>query len=479
MTAEHVDVLIVGAGLSGVGAAWRLQNEHPERTYLILEGRDRLGGTWDLFRYPGIRSDSDMYTLSYPFRPWRNSKAIADGDDIWQYIDDTASEGGIDKHIRYGHWVKSADWSSGDARWTVTSVVDGAEVTHTASFVYFCSGYYSYDAPYQPELAGLSEFEGTVVHPQFWPADLDHTGQKVVVVGSGATAVTLVPSMADEAEHVTMLQRTPTYITALPAEDKLAQLTLRVLPDGVGHRVNRARMGAMTVAMYQLCRRFPKQAKKLLLGRAQKMLPEGYDMRHFTPPYDPWDQRLCVVPSGDLFRQIRRGNASVVTDTIETFDATGVQLTSGERLDADIVVTATGLAVQTFGGADISIDGRVVDTSETYAYKGLMFSGIPNLAYCIGYTNASWSLRADLSHQYVMKLLGHLDEHGYRSATPLLGEDVGDRPFLDLDSGYVRRAAAVLPKQGSTRPWTVRQNWILDSIDMARTDLTEDMAFSS
>ncbi|HWV27078.1 MAG TPA: NAD(P)/FAD-dependent oxidoreductase [Aeromicrobium sp.] len=477
VTTEHVDVLIVGAGLSGVGAAWRLQEQHPGKTYTILEARDAIGGTWDLFRYPGIRSDSDMYTLSFPFRPWTNRQAIADGAHIRQYIRDTASEAGIDEHIRFGHRVRSAAWSSDDARWTVTAQVGKKSVTLTASFLYLCSGYYSYDSGFQPDFPGLESFEGQLVHPQFWPEDLDYAGKKVVVIGSGATAVTLIPSMADDAGHVTMLQRSPTYITSLPGEDKLAQLTLKTLPDGVGHTVNRARMAATAIGFYQFCRRFPKAARAILLKRAKAALPEGYDMSHFTPSYNPWDQRLCIVPNGDLFKAIRRGKASVVTDTIKSFDATGIRLDSGEHLEADIVVSATGLNVVTFGTIELSVDGEKVDTSQVYAYKGVMFSGLPNLAWCVGYTNASWSLRADLSHQYVMQFLKHLDDNGYAYGMPDPAGASGERPLLDLTSGYVQRALAVLPKQGDQRPWTVRQNWMLDSWDMRNTDVTEAMVF--
>lgn len=477
MTSDHVDVLIVGAGLSGIGAAWRLQEQHPTKSYAILEARDSIGGTWDLFRYPGIRSDSDMYTLSFPFRPWRNRKSIADGEDILGYIRDTAREGDIEQHIRFGHRVVTASWSSEDARWTLTSQVGGATTTVSANFLYLCSGYYSYDSGFQPEFPGIADFNGQVIHPQFWPEDLDYSGKRIVVVGSGATAVTLVPSLADQAEHVTMLQRSPTYITSLPGEDTLARLTLKALPDGAAHKVNRARLAATAIGFYEFCRRFPKAARAILLKRAKSALPEGYDMRHFTPTYNPWDQRLCIVPNGDLFKAIRRGDASVETDTIESFDATGIQLASGEHLDADIVVSATGLQMATFGSMSIDVDGQPIDTSQVYAYKGLMFSGLPNLAWCVGYVNASWSLRADLSHQYVMQVLRHLDENGYSFGMPDPAGATGERPLLDLSSGYVQRALAYLPKQGDAKPWTIRQNWMLDSLDMRTTDVTEAMVF--
>jgi monooxygenase len=477
-TPEHVDVIIVGAGLSGIGAAYRLQEQCPGKSYAILEARSAVGGTWDLFRYPGIRSDSDMYTLSFPFRPWTNPKAIADGDDIRTYIEEAAEEFGIEQNIRFGHRVLSASWSSEAARWTVTSQVGERTVVQTASFVYLCSGYYSYDEAYQPDLPGLDSFQGQVVHPQFWPEDLDYAGKKVVVIGSGATAVTLVPSMADDVEHITMLQRSPTYITTLPAEDKLAQAMRKVMPARLAHRAIRRKNAIVAIGFFQFCRRFPDAATKLLLGRAKRQLPEGTDMTHFTPRYKPWDQRLCIVPNGDLFRAIRRGKASIATDTIATFTPTGIDLTSGQHLDADIVVTATGLQVVAFGQLELEVDGRTIEPHDAYVYKGLMFSGIPNFAWCVGYTNASWTLRADLSSQYVCRLINHLDERGYAFGMPDPSGAAGQaRPILDLTSGYVTRVAGLLPQQGGTSPWTIRQNWLLDSYDMKRTDLDQEMVF--
>lgn len=478
MTVEHLDVIIVGAGLSGVGAAYHLQAECQGKTYAILEARDAVGGTWDLFRYPGIRSDSDMYTLSFPFRPWTNPKAIADGHDIRTYIEGAVREFGIEKRIRYGNRVVSASWSSDDARWTVTSNVDGETIVRTASFVYLCSGYYNYDAGYQPEFPGLESYEGQLVHPQFWPEDLDYAGQEVVVIGSGATAVTLIPSMADDVKHVTMLQRSPTYITSLPAEDRIADVMRRVLPAGFAHRAIRRKNAIIAIGFFLFCRRFPKLATKLLLGRARRQLPEGQDMADFTPRYKPWDQRLCIVPDGDLFRTIRRGKASIVTDTVKTFTPTGIDLTSGRHLDADLVITATGLQVVAFGQIAIDVDGRKIDPHEVYVYKGLMFSGVPNFAWCVGYTNASWTLRADLSSQYVCKLINRLDARGADFGMPDPAGAPGiPRPILDLTSGYVTRVADSLPKQGTTSPWTIRQNWLLDSYDMRRTDVDEDMVF--
>lgn len=476
---DHVDVLIVGAGLSGIGAAYRLSTMSPGSSYAILEARERMGGTWDLFRYPGIRSDSDMYTLSYPFKPWTNRKSIADGSDIRTYIKDAADEFGIADHVRYGHKVVSASWSSDDARWTVTSQVGDELVSQTCSFLFMCSGYYDYDETYSPEFPGIEAFDGTVVHPQFWPEDLDYTGKKVVVIGSGATAITLIPSMADDVEHITMLQRSPTYVTSLPQEDGVSALFRKVLPAGPAHRLTRLKNAAVAIGFYEFCRAFPKAARKILLTRALRSVPDDVDPVNLTPRYNPWDQRLCVVPDGDLWRSVRRGKASIVTDTIESFDATGITLTSGRHLDADVVVTATGLKVVALGKVAIDVDGEKVDPHDRFVYKGLMLSGVPNLAWCIGYTNASWTLRADLTWQYVARFLEHLRAHGYRAGMPdPEGAGRDGAPALDLQSGYVQRAVGVLPQQGTERPWTVRQNWFLDAWDNRRTDLDEAMVWS-
>ncbi|MDP3969342.1 MAG: NAD(P)/FAD-dependent oxidoreductase [Nocardioides sp.] len=477
-----LDVLIVGAGLSGVGAAYRLQEMSPGKRYAILESRDAIGGTWDLFRYPGIRSDSDMYTLSYPFKPWTHEKAIADGEDIRTYIEDTARENGILENIRFGHRVVRASWSTEDACWTVVSNVDGGSgeetVTLTARFLYLCSGYYDYDRGFAPEFPGIEDYEGQVVHPQFWPDDLDYADKRVVVIGSGATAITLIPSMADEAGHVTMLQRSPTYITALPQLDQQAALLRKVLPAGVAHRITRLKHAGLALAFYQFCRKLPGPARKVLLKQATAQLPEDFDVKHLTPRYNPWDQRLCIVPDGDLFRTIKAGKASIVTDQIETFTPKGIALRGGEHLDADVVVTATGLQVVSFGKIALEVDGREIDPHDLFVYKGLMFSGVPNLAWCIGYTNASWTLRADLSNQYVARFLNHLDEHGYAFGMPDPEGSRGEEaPILDLQAGYVKRVESTLPKQGRHRPWTVRQNWVLDHIDHKRTDLDEEMVF--
>ncbi len=476
---EHVDVVIVGAGLSGIGAAYRLSTMAPDRRYTILEARDAMGGTWDLFRYPGIRSDSDMYTLSYPFRPWTKKTSIAAGGDIREYIEGAADEFGIAEHVRYGHRVQSASWSTEDARWTVTSEVDGRTVEQTCDFVFFCSGYYDYDEAYTPDFPGIEAFGGQVVHPQFWPEDLDYAGKRVVVIGSGATAITLVPSMADEAGHVTMLQRSPTYITSLPQEDKIAAGLRKVLPAETAHRITQVKNAATAIGFYEFCRRFPGAARKVLLTRAGRSVPEDFDAKHLTPTYNPWDQRLCVVPNGDLWRTIRRGRASIVTDRIERFDETGIVLESGEHLDADIVVTATGLKVVALGKVAIDVDGEKVDPASRFVYKGHMLSGVPNLAWCIGYTNASWTLRADLTWRYVARFLNHLRDHGYAYGTPdPAGADGESAPALDLQSGYVQRAKDQLPQQGSEAPWTVRQNWFLDAWDNARTDLDQAMVWT-
>lgn len=473
--AEHFDVLIIGAGLSGIGAAWRLRQTHPGRTFAVLEGRDAIGGTWDLFRYPGVRSDSDMFTLSYPFRPWRGAEAMAPGDKIRRYIEETAAEGGITPHIRFGVKVTGADWSTPDCRWTVR-LADGSSMT--CSFLYACAGYYDYDTGYQPDFPGLSTFAGQLVHPQFWPEDLDYRGRRVVVIGSGATAVTLVPAMSPQAAHVTMLQRSPTYLTVLPARDVVADLARKVLPARAANRVARAKNLLVTQAFYQLARRRPKRVRQLLRAFAIQALKDpAYVDEHFKPTYEPWDQRLCVIPEGDLYTEIRAGRASVVTDHIDAFVPAGIRLRSGRVLEADIVVSATGLSLLPAGGLALTVDGEPVDIGKKSSYRGLMLSGVPNFAYCIGYTNASWTLRADLSHRYVWKLLKHMDRHGLAIATPTAPASAG-RPLLDLSSGYVQRALDRFPRQGDRDPWVVRQNYLRDVVVTPRADVTRDMTFA-
>ncbi|MBL7259353.1 flavin-containing monooxygenase [Paractinoplanes lichenicola] len=469
---RHYDVLIIGAGLSGIGAAWRLQEAFPAKTYAVLEARDAIGGTWDLFRYPGVRSDSDMFTLSYPFRPWTDTQSLASGDKIRQYIQDTADEGGITAHIRFGSRVVAADWASG--RWTVR-LADGT--TLTCDFLYACAGYYSYEGGYQPSFPGVAEFAGRLVHPQSWPADLSYEGKRVVVIGSGATAVTLVPAMAPDAAHVTMLQRSPSYLTSLPPRDVVAAALRRTLPPRAASAAARAKNVLLTQGFYQLARRRPDRVRKMLRTMAVRGLGDAdYVDEHFKPAYDPWDQRLCVIPGGDLWAAIRSGRASVVTDHISRFVPSGVLLRSGRLLEADVVVSATGLSLVPIGGVQVSIDGEPVSIGERAAYRGIMLSGVPNLAYCIGYVNASWTLRADLSHRYVMRLLRHMDRHHLAVATPTSPDGTG-RPLLDLSSGYVQRALHLFPRQGDKAPWIVRQNYLRDVITTPRADVTRDMTF--
>ena len=474
---EHHDVLIVGAGLSGVGAACHLQKHLPHKSYTILEAREAIGGTWDLFRYPGIRSDSDMFTLGYSFRPWEEAQAIVDGPSIRQYIRDTAAEHGVEDHIRFGHRVLRAEWDSVSARWTVEAelVASGEVVKLTCSFLHCCTGYYRYDEGFTPRFEGTERFQGQIVHPQHWPEDLDYTGKRVVVIGSGATAVTLVPAMADRAAHVTMLQRSPSYVIALPGEDPVVKVLRRRLPKRVAWQVARLKAIALTTFSYQLSRRRPEILKAFLRKAAQRQLPKGYDIdTHFKPRYNPWDQRLCVVPDGDLFRAIRHGQASVVTDHIETFTEAGIRLQSGTELEADIIVTATGLNLQMLGGAEVIVDGHPVAPGDTVGYKGMMFSGIPNAALSVGYTNASWTLKCDLICEYVCRLIAHMDEHGYAYCMPV-APDASEplQPLLDFSSGYVLRAIDELPKQGMRAPWRLNQNWFKD-IGMFRRSPLED-----
>ena len=477
---EHVDVLVVGAGLSGIGAAYRLQTEAPTRTYAILEARDSLGGTWDLFRYPGVRSDSDMMTLGFPFEPWTDPDAIADGPKILAYLESTARKHGIDRHVRFGHQVVAASWSSVDARWTVTvERAGGGSEQLTCRFLQLCSGYYDYERPHEPELPGIGSFAGDVVHPQFWPEGLPVAGRRVVVIGSGATAVTLVPSLADLGADVTMLQRTPTWVTALPRRDRVRDVVQKVLPSRAGGVVARYKNVLATMAFYELSRRRPAVAKSLLSkGAARALGSTTLVSDHFTPTYDPWDQRLCVVPDGDLFEAVRSGRAHVVTDTIETFTPDGIRLRSGRELAADVVVTATGLRIKVAGGIEFTVDGERRPTGELTVYRGAMFADVPNLAVTIGYVNASWTLRADLASRYVCRLLNHMEQHGWRVAVPRAPEGMEGRPLLPLRSGYVERAAGKLPQQGDAAPWLMRQNYLLDRRDMLRGDVTEAMAFS-
>ncbi|MBB3045433.1 NAD(P)-binding protein [Nocardioides sp. LMS-CY] len=460
---EHVDVLIVGAGLSGIGAACRLRTEHPGRSVAVLEARAASGGTWDLFRYPGVRSDSDMFTFGYRWRPWVGERALADGPSILRYLRTVAEEYGVDRLIRYRHRVIAAGWDSATARWTVEIDRDGEPVTMTASFLWGCGGYYDYDRGFAPDFPGLADFRGTVVHPQHWPDDLDYAGKRVVVIGSGATAVTLVPAMAEAgAGHVTMLQRSPTYVLSLPGDDPLAT-RLRRLPTKVSYPIVRWKAILVATAFFQLARRRPDRVKAFIRKQAAGQLPPEVDVdTHFKPAYNPWDQRLCFVPDGDLFRALRSGRASVVTDHVDTFTETGIRLRSGEELEADVVVSATGLTLKAMGGVELTVDGTPVKMHDTLTYRALMLSDVPNFAFTIGYTNASWTLKADLVADFVCRLLRHMDDHGVRRVVAPRDPTVGEERLIDFSSGYILRALDELPQQGDREPWKLRQNYLRD-----------------
>ena len=469
MTALDVDVLIIGSGLSGIDMACRMTQSVPDHTFAILESRQASGGTWDLFRYPGIRSDSDMYTLAFPFRPWTNPKSIADGPAILSYLRETATAYGIDDRIHYGHKVIAADWSSEAQCWTVTADTADGAVEHTARFLYLATGYYDYDRGHVVDFPGQDDFAGTIVHPQFWPDDLDVQGKRIVVIGSGATAVTLVPALVTEgATHVTMLQRSPTFMISLPGADPVAKAAFAVLPDRAAHRVLRAKNVGFNVGSYLFAQRFPRVTRAALTKGVEAKLPKGYAVgRHFNPRYDPWDERLCVVPDADLFDAVSAGHAQIVTDTIDTFTQAGIRTSSGEELEADIIVTATGLELVPAGNITVSIDGEAKDLHEGYVDKGLMLSGIPNIAWVVGYTNNSWTLRADLAAKWTCRLLRHLNEGGFTSVVPRYdGNAEDDRPVIDMSSGYIQRAAGILPKQGSRRPWVLKQNYFHDLLSM-------------
>jgi monooxygenase len=464
--AEHTDVLIVGAGLSGIGAACRLQTEAPGTSYAILEARGASGGTWDLFRFPGVRSDSDMYTLGFRFRPWTSPQAIAPGGDILAYLRETAAAYGIDKDIEYHSRVAGADWSSDDARWTVTvEHTETGEVTQrTCGFLYLCSGYYQYDQGYTPAWPGQEDFTGTIVHPQFWPEDLDYTGKKVVVIGSGATAVTLVPAMAETAARVTMLQRSPSFIMSLPGSDPIADLLHKVLPAKQAFAAVRWKNARIGTAIYQLSRKYPDRAREALTKGAAKRLPAGYDMgKHFTPTYQPWDQRLCLVPDGDFFKSIKSGRAEVVTDHIEAFTPTGIRLKSGAELEADVIVTATGLNLLPLGGIGLTVDGETVPVAERMAYKAMMLEGVPNMAFAIGYTNASWTLKVDMVSSYMARIVALMKQQGYATVTPRPSARMRTSPLIEMTSGYFERSRGALPLQGERAPWRVRQHYFKDS----------------
>jgi len=472
---SDLDVLIVGAGLSGIGAGYHLQTNCPGKRYAILEARKSLGGTWDLFRYPGIRSDSDMYTLGYSFRPWTRPKAIADGGDILSYLRETAEAYGIDRKIQYGQRAESASWSEREHRWTVrVRDVDTDQVREVrCAFLLMCAGYYDYDQGYEPEFAGKERFQGRLVHPQHWPEDLDYAGKRIVVIGSGATAVTLVPELAKRAAHVTMLQRSPTYILARPDGDAVADWLREHLPIESAYALTRWKNVILTMGLYQYCKRYPEQAKRMLVRMVKRQLGGKVDTDpHFVPSYNPWDQRLCLVPNGDLFKSLRKGTSSVVTDHIETFTERGVLLKSGQELEADIIVTATGLRVKFLGGLKLDLDGTPVDLSQTLTYRAMMCSDVPNLAFAIGYTNASWTLKCDLTFEYFCRLLNHMERRGHTAFRPQCGSDVESESLMALSSGYLQRAVHLLPKQGKVHPWKVYQNYALDRLTLrhARID---------
>ncbi|HVU00943.1 MAG TPA: NAD(P)/FAD-dependent oxidoreductase [Polyangiaceae bacterium] len=480
---EFVDVLIVGAGISGIGAAYHLQKHCPKRSYRIFEARETLGGTWDLFRYPGIRSDSDMYTLGYSFRPWTNPKAIADGPSILSYLRDTATENGIDRRITYRRRVKSASWSSDRGTWIVVAenTETGEEARVECRFVMICAGYYDYDAGYTPDFPGVSSFRGRVVHPQHWPEGLDYDGKRVVVIGSGATAVTLVPELSKRAAHVTMLQRSPTYVISRPSEDPAANWLRERLPEKVAYGITRWKNVLLGMAFFQAAKRRPEFIRKMILGGVRKELGPEYDVRtHFSPRYAPWDQRVCLVPDHDLFAAIRDGRAEVVTDQIRTFTEHGLLLESGTELPADIIVTATGLELKVLGGVSLEVDGARVELPKTTTYKGMMFSDVPNLTVCLGYTNASWTLKVDLTCEYACRLMNHMDRKGYRKCTPRLTDPtLSEEPWADLSSGYIQRKLHLFPKQGSKRPWRLHQNYALDLLNLEYSSLTDGaMEFS-
>ncbi len=477
--AEYSDVLIIGAGISGIGAAYRIHEKNPRLSYTVLERRERIGGTWDLFRYPGIRSDSDIFTLSFPYEPWTRPENVADGEDIRAYLTETAHKHGIDEHIRFNTRVISADWDSSTDTWTVQTEQDGGPETYRGRFLFFGTGYYNYDEPYRPEFPGIEDFTGEVVHPQFWPESLDYAGKRVVVIGSGATAVSMIPSLADKAGHVTMLQRSPTYMLSVPRIHPVVQAIRKVLPPRAANHVVRLYNTFFIVMTYAIARTAPKLSRRFIRAMAKKALPEGYPVDvHFKPRYDPWDQRVCAILDNDLYTAVGEGSAEVVTDTIDHIDSGGILLNSGRHVDADVIVTATGLQLQALGGVAISVDGAEVKPQDRFVYKEHMLEDIPNLAWCVGYINASWTLRADLTARAVAKLLAYMDGHGYTHAYPHLGDKpMAEKPAWNINAGYVQRALHALPKSGTHRPWNVRHNYVLDAIDHRFDRIEESMVF--
>lgn len=475
MATDYFDVLIIGAGLSGIGAACHLKKQCPGKSFAILEGRDAIGGTWDLFRYPGIRSDSDMFTLGYEFKPWINKKGIADGADIRHYIEDAAAEHDIGPHIIFGHKVTAAHWNSERAQWSLeTEQSDGSKKAYCCHYLISCTGYYCYDEGFTPEFAGRDSFKGDIIHPQFWPENYDYSGKRVVVIGSGATAVTLVPALTGKAAHVTMLQRSPSYVLSVPQQDVMVAALRKLLPQTWAYRIIRGRNVAITLGIFRFCKKFPTAARRLLQWTVKKQLPAGFDMRHFTPKYNPWDERLCAVPEGDMFKAISDGKASVVTAHIERFTEQGIQLTSGQILPADIIITATGLKVQILGKIQVSVDGKPFKPGQSMSYRGVMFENLPNMAMIFGYTNASWTLKADLISNWICRLLNHMDKRGVRQVTPRNHNPAVQRlPFIDMQSGYIARVRDQIPQQGDTRPWKLYQNYFLDMTLLKMTGMDD------
>ncbi|UVO13528.1 NAD(P)/FAD-dependent oxidoreductase [Mycobacterium sp. SVM_VP21] len=478
-TEEVVDVVIIGAGISGIGAAYRIAERNPGTRYVILERRERIGGTWDLFRYPGVRSDSSIFTLCLPYEPWTRRERVANGDEIRDYLTDTAHKHGIDEHIRFNHHVVSADWDSSTDTWTVTADENGTQRTYRGRFVFFGSGYYNYDEGYTPDFPGSETFAGTLVHPQHWPEDLDYTGKKVVVIGSGATAMSLVPALAQRSTHVTLLQRTPTYLISATMYSRFVDVVAKLLPRKLAHPIIRFVMAMFEGYVWFLARKTPPLLKWILRRTAVQNLPPGYPVdTHFKPPYEPWDQRLCLIPDSDLYAEISAGRVEMVTDRIDHFDATGITLQSGAHLDADIIVTATGLQLQALGGVRISLDGNEIKSTDRFVYKAHMLEDVPNLFWCVGYTNASWTLRADITARATAKLLAYMASRGYTHAYPHLGDEpMAEKSAWDIQAGYVLRAPHALPRSGTKRPWNVRQNYFADALDFRFDEITESMVF--
>jgi cation diffusion facilitator CzcD-associated flavoprotein CzcO len=480
---EYSDVLIIGAGIAGIATAYRMKERNPGLSYTVLERRERIGGTWDLFRYPGVRSDGDIFTLSYPFEPWTRPESIADGEHIRHYLAETARKNGIDSHIRFGTHVRSADWDSKTDTWTVRAEHDDPDgpvrKDYRSRFLFFGTGYYDYDTPYTPEFAGIEDFTGDVVHPQNWPVSLDYSGKKVVVIGSGATAISLIPALAKSAAHVTMLQRSPTYLLSLPRVNPTVNKVRKVLSPRLSHAIARCYFTAISTSSYAFARKAPARFKKVVRATAEHYLPDGYDVdTHFTPRYEPWDQRLCIILDGDFYREIARGRVDVVTDHVDHMDSTGIALTSGGRIDADVIVTATGLQLRPLGGVSLSIDGVDFDPTERFIYKEHLIEDVPNVAWCVGYTNASWTLRADLTAQAVARLVAYMGDHGYTHAYPHLGDTpMQEKPTFDLTSGYLKRAPRAMLRSGTRRPWKVRHNYLLDLLDRRFDRITEAMVF--